>query len=101
MKDVLPGEARDLVVQELEATVATAVVRERPACAMRLEAVHLDDQSLAFPEEVDLGAAALGERDPGVDQWPGRPDAIADREEGLLELVSRQRRTELALSDHR
>jgi hypothetical protein len=48
------GDPQHSVAGELKVRVADAITLERAACAMESEAVELDDQSLARPEDVDL-----------------------------------------------
>jgi hypothetical protein len=71
-----------------QALVAAAIVLEGSARGVGGAAVGLDDQPPVAPEEVGLGVASAGERDPDVDLRPGEAGTVAEGEEGFLEVVA-------------
>ena len=64
---------------------------------MHVAAVHLDDEALRAPQEVGFGAAAAGERDPGVDVVRWQADRAADLQERLFQIVAGDRAAERVL----
>jgi hypothetical protein len=79
-------EAERSIARAGEEGVTLAVALERPARAVEVPAVGLDDEPLGGEKEVDLEA-----RDFLVDLWACESVGVADREHELFELALRER----------
>jgi hypothetical protein len=79
-----PGEAHDLIAEQLQRGVPRTVFLERGSCPMRLPPVDFDDHPLISPEEIHLISVDLY-----VHLWCWNSTATANREEALLEFRTR------------
>lgn len=75
------GETQDPIAGKLQRRVAGPVALERRPCAVKLEAVELDHDLLAWPQRIDLEAG-----DGRIRDRAREAKGAAEVEEGTLEV---------------